>query len=410
MVRNEIDIIRLFLKHIDSLFDQVYIVDHHSVDGTTALLNEAVEQRPSWKYYRLDIIANLQQKVTNCMITKAFQEGADFVFILDADEYIYIQNRSALEEVLKGIQGSNHVGLFSWINCLPEVTASFAEINEQTPLLQSPSVSKFSKVVIPRSCFEKDTEIYNSLGSHETYWGNGKKIPGILLGNIIHIPIRSEEQAIRKAILMKVALLMKYDRDELKSNNNYQYRYFLRQIAIGEMNRLVLMHFVHIYEDADYVDDGLEKVNTYWADALHTSLLHLRISFSEKLSLVSQSVPVEISALIADTLNLGYRIYYHSADVRFDGDHLTRVQKELIESDLDWNIQRDHLLSKVETLKQKDECTSEELSRLQYELALQKSRESFYINSRSRRITRPLRRIRAVFLGKKEADSDGDVD
>jgi hypothetical protein len=67
-------------------------------------------------------------------------------------------------------------------------------------------------------------------------------------------------------------------------------------------------------------------------------------------------------------------------------------------------------LSKVETLKQKDECTSEELSRLQYELALQKSRESFYINSRSWRITRPLRRIRAVFLGKKEADSDGDVD
>ena len=64
-IRNEIDIISTFLNHVDSLFDCVFIIDHQSIDGTEEVLKEAVDQRPTWKYYYLDIKTRLQAEVAN---------------------------------------------------------------------------------------------------------------------------------------------------------------------------------------------------------------------------------------------------------------------------------------------------------------------------------------------------------
>ncbi|MCB2202850.1 glycosyltransferase family 2 protein [bacterium] len=396
----------MFLEHIDSLFDQVYIVDHHSIDGTTDLIKEAIKQRPSWKYYRVDVIAHLQQKVTNRLITKAFQEGADFVFVLDADEFIYIQNRASLEDILEKIEGSDCVGLLSWINCIPEDHTSTAEIDERTQLLKSPSISKFHKVIIPRSCFIKDNGIYNSTGSHSSYWSNGKKIPGASLGNIIHIPIRSERQAIRKAIISKISLLLKYDRDELKSKNHYQYNYFLRRIANGDLKWLDYLRFVHIYEDSKFVNDDQEKINAYWADAHHISIYQLGVSTNNKLGLLSQPRFVEFSKLIADALNTGFRVYFYATDVRIDGDQIIVVQNEMAESDFDWEVQRDHLLLQIKKLNMNYFSVNEEVNILRHELDLQKSKVDYYANSKSWKITKPLRQLTAIFSGKKYLDSN----
>lgn len=95
IARNEIDIIKSFIMHIGALFDKSYLKDYRSIDGTTNLGKQATNQRSVWEYYLLDVSAYVRQKVTNCVIKKAFYDEVDFLLILDADELIYEPDQTA---------------------------------------------------------------------------------------------------------------------------------------------------------------------------------------------------------------------------------------------------------------------------------------------------------------------------
>jgi hypothetical protein len=395
MVRNEIDIIRLFLKHVDSLFDQVYIIDHRSIDGTTELIKQAVEQRPEWEYYFLNHSAKVQQEVTNIIRKKAFLDGADFVLVLDADEFIYVQDRFSLENRLKSLRDLDKVAYFTWINCIPE-DISLSEISDQTSLFLPSEEAIFNKVVVPRSCFIQDNGIFTSKGSHKAYWSDGSEIPGVKIGNIIHIPIRSREQAIRKAIISRISHLMVFDEAIFNNTSSYQYNFFLDQITKGNLTISELKHFTYIYDTPDYMFVSNDEVDAYWKNAIKTSLEQLSIAINFDFDVNIDVKSVDNYILIADALKTIHHLYPQSVEIRLDDDKLVVTGLEAEEKIFNWMNQNE-----LEGFEQREIQLIEERNKLSEEIGMLRQKELFYSNSKSWRITKPLRNFMTILRGNK---------
>lgn len=86
IVRNEVDILRINILHHFSLgVDRFLIVDNGSTDGTDRVLQElSADGRLEWSR---DDGPYRQSEITTELARKAFQQGADWVIPIDADEF-----------------------------------------------------------------------------------------------------------------------------------------------------------------------------------------------------------------------------------------------------------------------------------------------------------------------------------
>jgi hypothetical protein len=100
MIRNEVDILPAFLGHVAHLFDFALLVDHHSEDGSSDLLDRASADWPGLHVWRLTAPGYWQSAVMTALAQEAFRRGADWVVPLDADEFLRLANRPALETIL----------------------------------------------------------------------------------------------------------------------------------------------------------------------------------------------------------------------------------------------------------------------------------------------------------------------
>ena len=87
MVRNEADIIRVnILYHLASGVDRMLVVDNGSTDGTDKILHQLSLQHTGVRWSR-DEGPFLPSRVMTKLAREAFEEGADWVVPLDADEF-----------------------------------------------------------------------------------------------------------------------------------------------------------------------------------------------------------------------------------------------------------------------------------------------------------------------------------
>jgi hypothetical protein len=198
MIRDEIDIIEPLLCHLDALFNKVYLLDHKSVDGTTEYLKQAVAQRSEWVYIALEFNGTFQKHVSNILLKRAFADGADFVFYLDADEFIWVKDRQELEASVQRLQDCDSVGYLSWRNCLP-FRLNEGNFSFDTRIWLHDRSSIYKKVIISRTLFERlNGNIVVLEGNHIAISSDNDKLEPIDLGLLIHIPIRSKKQAEKK--------------------------------------------------------------------------------------------------------------------------------------------------------------------------------------------------------------------
>jgi Glycosyl transferase family 2 len=213
VVRDERDIIALFLAHVTRLFDLVFIVDHRSVDGTNLAL-DLWSKKENFYRYTLNTSSHHQSQVSHRLVKEAFSKGADFVFFLDADEFVNVQSRAELEEAL-GSQTSPLLEL-RWKNTIIE--GFLKEANPLSPesVISVPvnRTSKVGKAIISKRFYDDTDEYELSLGNHAIKDGAGNAIPAPIIGDILHVPIRSRGQFARKLIrssLNKISqLTLKY--------------------------------------------------------------------------------------------------------------------------------------------------------------------------------------------------------
>lgn len=220
-IRNEIDIIEPFIRHLDALFDKVYLLDHKSKDGTTEVLKQVIAQRPDWDYTYLDFNGHFHKEVSNFFVRKSFTEGADYLFFLDADEFLYVKDRKDLERRLSELDNFHGVGKFHFRAVLP-ANDSATSFTTDTGFWLPPNRSATQKIVIPKKFYEQaEQSLSVTQGNHQVLSAEGYPVKEIDLGDLIHVSVRSLDQLQKKYIIKSIAYLAIEHRNPAEGIHNF---------------------------------------------------------------------------------------------------------------------------------------------------------------------------------------------
>src|SRR5947208_11559468 len=114
IVRNEADIIEAFVRHNLALLDHLAVVDHGSFDGTSEILAMLVQEGLPLSLIRDERIGYFQPEMITPLVRDLLRRAnADFVFVLDADEFLKTPSRNVLEQLLMRVPSGMH-GLVPW--------------------------------------------------------------------------------------------------------------------------------------------------------------------------------------------------------------------------------------------------------------------------------------------------------
>ena len=193
MIRNECDMILPFLRQCAELFDKVMIADIQSTDGTLTALREFRDPRVEVQVYEVDRQEKYQSALMNCLSREAFAQGADWVFLLDADEFLDIANREALERYLQ--ETGSDVLVAPWINLVPSQYGSFGTFDPTQTFHWSGRTSRYVKVALSSLFVANNPDYFIHEGNHaisrsptaDPIWDR----PGPPL---LHVPVRSPDQ------------------------------------------------------------------------------------------------------------------------------------------------------------------------------------------------------------------------
>lgn len=200
MVRNERDIIRAFSAHVLGLFDDIVFIDHMSDDGTFAFLKSLEAGNRRVRVMQLSEPAYLQS-VTMTHAVREFDvlRDADWVFLLDADEFLPFAGRTEFEAALRRLAECPVIEM-RWQNLVPEsYWQDEVEVTGGTRFLIPPELSPFRKIAFQPSRISLGRTIVDQ-GNHaliETL--NGLKTPAYPADfPLLHIPVRSADQLVLK--------------------------------------------------------------------------------------------------------------------------------------------------------------------------------------------------------------------
>ncbi|WP_413718517.1 class I SAM-dependent methyltransferase [Silicimonas sp. MF1-12-2] len=200
MVRNEGDIIRAFSAHLLALFDDIVIVDHMSDDGTGAFLDALSRRNRRVTVLRLEDPAYLQS-VTMTYVVREMEilREADWVFLLDADEFLPFADRPQFETALSAYRDCPVIAMH-WRNLVPEeYWKDEVQLNSELRFIAPPDLSPFRKIAFqPKRISLKRTVV--AQGNHaliETL--NGLEVPAFVADvTVLHLPVRSVDQLVLK--------------------------------------------------------------------------------------------------------------------------------------------------------------------------------------------------------------------
>ena len=209
IVRNEADIIEAFVRHNLAFLDHLTVVDHGSFDGTSEILEALGREGLPVRVMRDERVGFFQPEVLTPLARDLLAAGAEFVFMLDADEFLRVGSRAALERVLARVPAGMHA-LAPWITYIPD----FAAPAGADPLVSLRSARRLPadqglppKVVVSRRFLETPTA-FVAMGNHRVLPSDSApdapcphaRIPPEALA-IAHVPIRSASQFTRKVAI-----------------------------------------------------------------------------------------------------------------------------------------------------------------------------------------------------------------
>lgn len=198
MIRNEIDIISDFLAHQLQFFDEILIADMQSSDGTTEIINQFSKKSDQIKRFEYPYSITFQAEIVTSLSKLAFKQGADWVFFLDADEFLHVESRDDLDNKLNAY-GPSIIHL-PWINLVPTTYGSFSKFDAAQEFHWSGRESGFSKIAISFQYAGANPDYLVSEGSHHIFphaLGSAETFEqGFPL---LHVPVRSLERLKYKA-------------------------------------------------------------------------------------------------------------------------------------------------------------------------------------------------------------------
>ena len=214
MIRNEIDIAQLFIRQIICLFDKFIFVDVMSTDGTQELLSEVARGNENIIVYKCSTREKYQAAIMNFLAREALRDGADWLFFLDADEFIPIESRAELEQYLSAFD--SEVMSLPWINLVPSRYSDFSSFNVEQEFYWSGRTSPISKIAVSSLYFHNHPDAFVTEGNRSLcQYKNGPPALRHLGLPLLHVPVRS-----RQRLTYKIANTFRL----LKSNHDTEPR------------------------------------------------------------------------------------------------------------------------------------------------------------------------------------------
>lgn len=199
MVRNEADILPDFLAHCAALFDRLIVMDHRSTDGSGEILRVAQARGGlDMEILGSGVRGYYQASITNFLVRRALSAGADWVLPLDADEFVDVPDRRALEALLASQPEGACV--FRWRNLAPDRPGRWERFEVVGDYWHRSAPSPWGKVALSRRFAERYPRFWLRLGNHDVLPEPGAPQPVPLpeAGEYLHIPIRSVERLTAK--------------------------------------------------------------------------------------------------------------------------------------------------------------------------------------------------------------------
>lgn len=206
MVRNEADVIEAFVRHNLSILDGLYVIHHRPVDGTDEILRALAAEGLALKLRSRTELEYEQTPVYSALAREVIAgEDADFVFGLDADEFLRIPSRAKLEEALVRVPPGVHCAL-RWETYVPLEPAAGPSVVSTAAVRRRVRDERYPvfKVAVSRHFLERRTEMLFR-GSHMVVDSTKPKPPQHARLNpgiaaIAHLPVRSAAQLATKAV------------------------------------------------------------------------------------------------------------------------------------------------------------------------------------------------------------------
>jgi len=213
MVRNEADIIEAFVRHNLTVLDGLAIVDHGSMDGTSEILAALVTEGLPVAVSRDDSVGYHQSEITTRLVRQVLaRTPADFVFVIDADEFLKVRSRPLLDHVLHGLAPGLHA-VIAWQTYVPNFASAQPDDDVRKCIAGARRVATdrhgLYKVVVARH-FAQSPAAVIPMGNHLVFPSpegivpgqsnpHGRIAPDVVA--LAHLPVRSRGQFTAKVAI-----------------------------------------------------------------------------------------------------------------------------------------------------------------------------------------------------------------
>jgi hypothetical protein len=207
MVRNEADIIEAFVRHNLRYLDELFVVMHAPNDETPHILAKLASEGLMLRLSRNEELAFRKADVMNGLVRDVMRDsGADFLFLLDADEFLKTSSRAVLEASLARVP-EDAIPTLKWVSYIPLPDDPAEESNPVTRIRwhRKSETKPTLKVIVGRS-FASSGELRIGEGNHYVVrpWGSrDQAVRHGLIADVAlaHFPVRTEEQIFAKVAI-----------------------------------------------------------------------------------------------------------------------------------------------------------------------------------------------------------------
>jgi hypothetical protein len=236
MVRNEEDLIESFVRHNLAFLDGLTLLDHRSSDATSEKLAALEAEALPLVRLRTSEEALYKARHMSALARESFaRSGADFVFTLDADEFINAASRAAIENALETVPAGSHA-LHLWRSYVPDSFDGGFGPHCLRMRLREERIPR-AKVILRRTFAEQTHEMVSE-GHH---WVIDTRVrmrvahhmldPAVLC--LAHCPVRSAAQLARKARTGYQARLLTSESGRVDPTLSYHWREICEDLDRG---------------------------------------------------------------------------------------------------------------------------------------------------------------------------------
>jgi hypothetical protein len=209
-VKNESDIIESFVRQNGRLIDDFYFIDD-SVDRTPQILQLMVQE--GFRLLKIDFDTRDYQHskvMTNATRLINADKKYDWIFYLDADEIIYCETRSHLEQILTA-NASATIGVMRHLEYASNGSGYFNLVNPLKEGFNLRSVQTQTKKIFIRG--NVSDQIVIGPGQHDAALTDGRASEYFESGlGLAHFPVRSPAQYATRTIIIYANLVAKLNK------------------------------------------------------------------------------------------------------------------------------------------------------------------------------------------------------